>query len=521
MRFKPPLRLPLRFAVAAALLAVALAGSTAVSLSSAAGEQQAPLLRIGIPHPINTWDLARDGSSLPYVAAAGLEPLLIVKNGKITPWLAQSITQPGRGVYVYHLRHGIKFWDGNELTAADVANSLNYYRAPTSYQSFYFPSVKSIVALNRYTVAATLKRPDVSFQFNIATSLVPIFEKKFQDEHGASMGQPGTGIMGTGPYKFDSLDPTKGAELSANPNYWGAQKPIFKHLSFKFFNDVTSMALAFRAGAIDLVPEINDARAWRATTGVNPTIVPGCEIHMFGMPTTAPPWNDLHVRRAVAYALNRTDLIQSRGTPSTPVTTLVLPSQLYRLRPKAVVDKMIRSLPQYPFDLAKAKAELAKSKYPNGFSAAFPTVTAFFGNEPQVVANELAKIGIKLAVENIPFSDWIDHIVAKHDIPALTYATCLTGDAHDYVTNYLESGAISNYRPPALKALDRQSVFYSNAAKRFAVYTKLLRLLATDVPFVPEYSGYAVMAISPKFAWPTFDGSGWLTRDYIQEIRPK
>src|ERR687887_1083453 len=127
MRFKPPLRLPLRFAVAAALLAVALAGSTAVSLSSAAGEQQAPLLRIGIPHPINTWDLARDGSSLPYVAAAGLEPLLIVKNGKITPWLAQSITQPGRGVYVYHLRHGIKFWDGNELTAADVANSLNYY----------------------------------------------------------------------------------------------------------------------------------------------------------------------------------------------------------------------------------------------------------------------------------------------------------------------------------------------------------------------------------------------------------
>jgi peptide/nickel transport system substrate-binding protein len=335
------------------------------------------------------------------------------------------------------------------------------------------------------------------------------------------MGKPGTLIMGTGPWKFDSLDPTKGAELSAWSGYWGPKKPQFKHLSFKFFSDVTSMALAFRAGAIYFVPEINDARAWKATTGVNPTVVPGCEVHMFGMPTTAPPWNDVHVRRAVAHAMNRRELIQSRGSPAYPVTTLILPVQLYRLAPKAVVDKMIASLPQYPFDLAKAKAELAKSAYPNGFSANFPTPLTFFGNEPQVIAAQLAKIGIKLTVQNVPFPDWIDHIFGKHDIPALTYATCLTGDAHDYVTNYLESGAISNYRPPALKALDRQSVFYSNAAKRFAVYTKLLRLLATDVPFVPEYSGYAVMAISPKFAWPTFDGSGWLTRDYIQEIRPK
>jgi len=242
---------------------------------------------------------------------------------------------------------------------------------------------------------------------------------------------------------------------------------------------------------------------------------------MFGMPTTAPPWNDIHVRRAVAYALNRTELIQSRGTPATPVTTLVLPSQLYRLAPKAVVDRMIRSLPQYPYDLAKAKAELAKSKYPNGFSASFPTVTAFFGNEPQVVANQLSKIGIKLAVQNVPFSDWIDHITQKHDIPALTYATCLTGDAHDYVTNYLEFGAITNYHPPVIRALDKQSVYYSNPTKRFAVYTKLLRQLAIDVPFVPEYTGNAVMAISNKYSWPTFDGSGWLTRDYITEIKPK
>ena len=67
--------------------------------------------------------------------------------------------------------------------------------------------------------------------------------------------------MATGPYKIESFDPTTGLELSANPNYWGGKVTV-KHISVKFFATDTSMALAFRAGEIDVAfPQYNLAKA--------------------------------------------------------------------------------------------------------------------------------------------------------------------------------------------------------------------------------------------------------------------
>jgi len=243
---------------------------------------------------------------------------------------------------------------------------------------------------------------------------------------------------------------------------------------------------------------------------------------MFFMPTTTPPWNDIHVRRAVAYAMNRTEQIQAKGIPAVPVTTLILPVQLQRLVSKARVDAMIKKLPQYPFSLAKARAELAKSAYPKGFNASFPTIASFFGNDPQVVSAQLAKIGINLDVKIIPLPDWLDLVISKRSIEGITFAVCLTGDPSDYVTNYLGSSIVNaaNYRPPAVEALIKQSVFYTNPEKRFATYTKLLQHLNTDLPYVPLFSQQATMAISSKFTWPTFN-SRWAFRNYVAEVKPK
>src|SRR5215471_6417914 len=112
MRAQAPLRRLRLFVATLALLAVGLVCSSA-SLSSAAGAKTVPLLRIGIPHPVNTFDVARDLSSLPYVAAMGLEPLLEVNpEGKFVGVLAQSVTYRGRDNLFFHLRKGVKFWDG-------------------------------------------------------------------------------------------------------------------------------------------------------------------------------------------------------------------------------------------------------------------------------------------------------------------------------------------------------------------------------------------------------------------------
>jgi peptide/nickel transport system substrate-binding protein len=90
---------------------------------------------------------------------------------------------------------------------------------------------------------------------------------------------------------------------------------------------------------------------------------------MFGMSTQVAPWDNVHVPRAVAYALDGADLIVAHGGYAVPSYTFIPPSQFLTIAAQAQLDALVRSMPTYPYDVAKAKAELAQSPYPHGFSA--------------------------------------------------------------------------------------------------------------------------------------------------------
>ncbi len=180
----------------------------------------------------------------------------------------------------------------------------------------------------------TLKHPDAAWKYTLAYPGV-IFEKKFQEEHPTTMGQPGVLLEETGPWKVDSFDPTTGIELSANPYWWGGTVPV-QHISVKFFSDETTEALAMRAGEIDIAFPA-DGEAFTSTSGVKavPWPYPN-NIGYFGMNTMQKPWSDIHVRRAVAYVLNRAAIITANGGPTsgTPVDTFIPPQALMTLGPR-------------------------------------------------------------------------------------------------------------------------------------------------------------------------------------------
>jgi peptide/nickel transport system substrate-binding protein len=102
----------------------------------------------------------------------------------------------------------------------------------------------------------------------------------------------------------------RGAELSANDRYRRG-RPQIRRISIKFFANENSMALALRAGEIDVAPQVTGAAAFAATSGARLTSVPSCQHVFFSMNTKVAPWNDVHVRRAAGYALNRTDLVRA------------------------------------------------------------------------------------------------------------------------------------------------------------------------------------------------------------------
>jgi peptide/nickel transport system substrate-binding protein len=518
--------------VTAAMVLTGCSGSHKGSGSDAAGTSSSsaatiPSVTMGMAEKITNFDNSLpDGSFSNFAASLALEQLVVIgTDGKLHPSLAESVDHPDPTTYVYHLRHGVKFWDGNEMTATDVAFDLNYYARPDSVQNNHYLSVKSITATNPYTVTVKLKRPDASWPYTPASGQ-GIFEKAFFEAHKGKYGQPGVLVMATGPWKLDNLDPTSGVELSANPSWWGGRVPV-KHVSVKFFSDENGEALAMRAGQVNLVPAIQDVRTFSATSGVKTKDVPACQNAYISMPVDKAPWNDVHVRRAVAYAINRTDLIKASGFPAAPSYTLIAPSELSIFGPQQQVDAALKQVPTYAHDMAKAKQELAQSSTPNGFTTALETFKyGSFINVDQVIAAELKPLGINVQIKDIGQNAWFAALEdpAKRPFTYTTSGEC--GLDPSYWGQILGKGNAAkgginsaNYTPPEVDKLLQDGLTTTDSNQRLSIYAQLLTKLGQDVPYITLLTQDASFA-STKFTWPGYN-LYWYYRPWALELKPK
>ncbi len=437
-------------------------------------------------------------------------------SGKLAPWLAESWSQPNKTTYVYHINPHVKFSDGNELTAADVAFSLNYYRSPKSLDGYNFRStLSSITAVNSDTVKITFTKPDAAWNSTIAGAQLGIFEKAFFEAHKATFGQPGTGVVGTGPWKIESFDSTRGAQLTANPHYW-KEKPPFGKVSWSFFSSETSEAVALRTGEID-VAFPSSLKSFAATSDKKPLTASGGDgIVAFWMNTLDKPWNDIHVRRAVAYALDRNSLIQAAGGFADPVTTFIPPVLLQELGSKTQVGDAVRAVETYPYDLDEAKNEMAKSAYRSGVS-----VTLAALNEPdvvnvsQAVVAQLEKIGIhaKIKVEtseaNSAELSESDRQAIHSQVVPMGALGLDPGGAFDWAIGSANASAgnwnATNWSNPTVDRLIAQGLSTMDPAQRLAIYKELLEQYGEGVPLVPLYTKLDSVALADGYKWPGFN----------------
>jgi peptide/nickel transport system substrate-binding protein len=506
-------------AVGLAFTLSACSGTTAAPSGAAGGAGRAtiPLLRAGLDFTLSSLDETKNIAA-DNVVGLSLETLVkFSPQGQVEPDLATSWSQTSPVTYVYHLRHGVKFWDGHPLTATDVAYSLNYDRAPGSDVAFGFTGVKAITATGPYTVTVTLTQPEANWKYVPAEENAFIFEKAFQQAHAATFGQPGTLVMGSGPWVVDSLDPTKGAQVTANPDWWGGKVPI-QRIAFTFYSSETSEALAMRAGEIDFAPTVNSPKSFEATSGAKLLTTSSCDNAFFGMNVTQPGWDDVHVRRAVAYAINRGDVIAANGGYATPIYTLTPPQLLTAVASQSQVNALLGSIPLYQYNLAKAKQEMAESAYPHGFSA---TITIDnYGNDAnidQVIAAELAKIGIRLQLKEVQVTAWqaVENGPTAKRSTAFAGGGCFQPDPGTYA-DFLGSANtqpggwnFSDYAPQAVDKLLASGLATSNPAQRFAAYSELFKQLQEDEPYVGLFVSDRITALSSKFAWPDFNPWWW------------
>jgi peptide/nickel transport system substrate-binding protein len=245
--------------------------------------------------------------------------------------------------------------------------------------------------------------------------------------------------------------------------------------------------------------------------------------------TSKPPFDDIHVRRAVAHCWDGAGFVAGalRGLGEV-ADGVVFPWQWSSVQTPAQTKSFYRSLPKYPFSIDAAKAELAKSKHASGFSLQTVYNTGFpnEGLALQALAANLAKIGIHVSVKELPTSQWLNMFYAHENLnlyPAAFGPDYV--DPNDFLAQLLDSKQavkngvnIANYKSPLADKLLATEQGTTNKTKRRAALEQLYRQSLTDLPYLALWYEDLLMAIRKPFTYHGFSAMYFYT-PWIYNIR--
>lgn len=387
-------------------------------------------------------------------------------DGSVLPRLAVSWEVSDDGLsYVFHLVAGARFHDGSCFDAAAAKYSLDRIIAAGSVnpQRSRFGAVRSVEIVDSSTLKIGLSRRSggllQALAFGSAVMVSP------QSAAGNAI-RP----IGTGPFRFARWRRGDSITLTKNPDYRGPPAGL-DEVTFKFITDPTAAYAALMAGDVDAFANYPAPESF-AQFAADPrfAVFAGTtEMEVvLALNERVAPLDNLQVRRAIAFALDRRAIIDGAMFGyGTPIGSHFPP------RNPAYLDLT----GMYPHDIAKARELMAAAGYPQGFAMTLklpPPSYARRGGE--IVAAQLAEIGIRLRIENLEWAQWLDQVYSRH-----AYDMSIVGHAEplDYDI-YARDGYYFGYSNPNFKALIAALDESVDAAKRRDLLQQIQRQLAGD-----------------------------------------
>lgn len=503
-------------AIAAAL---ALSGCGGGGGGSSSGDSGATTLNWAIASAPRAIDMYGDFSANANVVGSLVnEPLVTLKNLKLEPSLAASWKAASPTTYVYTLREGVKFSDGNPVTAEDVAYSFNRHLTAdsTSQSVSHLKTLKEASVTGDNEVTVKLVKPDATWVYD--PMFAPVVEKAVVEKAGDQYGAPGGTVVGTGPYKVESFSASDGIVLKRNENYWGP-KPPFEEVHFTYIADPNSLSLALRSGDVDggFGLPLSKVAQFDKLPGVTLTEGDALATASLMMDLDTPPFDDIHVRKAFAYAWDAPTFAKTvLGGHAAPANAIASPGFWANLADQAKVDEIYKSIPSYSFDMRAAARELARSKTPQGFSTSisYPDSRPELGQALQVLAEKLKQLKITLTVKEIPYSQWVTLISSHKDLKIqIAQWNPDYPDPSDLIlSQYQSSHAVknqynlSNYRDDTVDKLIDKELASTDDAERIETMTSILKKVAEDVPNVNLYWPKTIMAVREPYKYQNYNG---------------
>lgn len=383
---------------------------------------------------------------------------------KIVPLLATDWTNPDDKTWVFNIKSGVKFHDGNELQAEDVKYSIDkIIKSESDFAAIFAGTIASVKAVNDNQVQIKTSAPDPTLLNKLA--FLYVIDNDLPKDSEPSQA-------GTGPYQIKpGTKPTEtNVQMVAYDGYHG-DKPTTKAVNFGSAKDEKSLIKGYQDGKFDIIGPVSEPEAQNVADATR-FITNEPEVTYFGFNTTKGPLKNKKVREAIRYAVDPIKLGEAHGDTLTPLSQLV-PESIPGYNP---------ALPTYEKDIAKAKKLLAQAGYEDGVTIELTTSDA--GNVPEELTKELKAVGITLKTnEAEDFGKFIDYFLAgKAEMYYISYASDTLDGADMYQSVVSSSASYSNESLD--KKLDEASKTV-DPAKRLKLLQDVAVIVDEDIPIVP------------------------------------
>lgn len=421
------------------------------------------------------------------------------ENLGVQPDLAESVpttSSDGKQVTV-KIRKGVKFHNGDPLTSADVKYTFDRIIDPktVAVPRSFFGDVSSVSAPDDSTIIFDLKTPNAALIAYMAHPNTGIISKKI-GEANADLSKKETAV-GSGPFKLAEWVPDNFMRFEANKDYYVSGQPYLDGVRINVVPDETGLTAALRTKAADMaiVVDAKVARTLRNESGITLSAKPSLSYNLLFVNTKRKPFDNLKVRQAIAYAIDRKAIIDAvafgEGEVTGPIapalTNFALPSSQY---------------PLYTRDVAKAKQLLQEANVgPVSFTMLTQTTEPAYAKDiAQLVQAQLAEIGVTMKIETLEFTQWVDRwLKADFDM-----APGLNGGGPDpdfYVFRYFTDDGnlnfVTSYKNPISSDAIKAARASTDVAKRKELYASAQKELVNGVPFIWLYVGRDYNATLP------------------------
>ncbi len=449
-------------------------------------------LRVGESADLNNVDPHRGVSKISGKALSLIcEGLVISKlDGSPGPGLAESWElSEGAKIWTFHLVKGAKWHNGREMVADDI--KWNFERMlnkeTRSPWRGRFAIIESMEIIDSHTIKFNLTRPSIGFpatMYSAASAQVPMCAPESVNADG-KISHP----IGTGAFEFVEWKQNEYLKVKKNPNYRVKGIPYVDEVIIRFIADETTRLAALQSGELDLVIDLGlfqvEALSKNPPKGVvlNQDVLASMGFIHFN--AAKPPFNDARIRQAVAYGINKEEVVQAVwGERAAYGNQPMMPASPYKL-----------NVPDITRDIEKAKQLLKEAGYPNGLDVVLTSSSGYwmYMVAIEVIMEQLKEVGIKIKLET---SDWPTYVgkclkgaftmgYAGWPLdwdPVFTYLPCFTkGGAYSFLTGRA-------YENPELTKLLEAADRVVDLEERKNYFAQAVEIITKDVPWI--YIGY-------------------------------